>query len=356
MTCARAVCSVSPRSRGGLFGTGRAIPIIVAVALAQVAAAACSAAAVESARPQLDTTESVRLKVGAAAVRKPYAGCRWADARFGLEASDPIAAGSPPATEHRSRTIPVSEWTAFPDEPRAFRPLLADQREAQIRVGFMYGRHGQKFADLGFGGDIGLARKDISPTDAMTVSVRGLMTARFNTCASSFPQQNTDYFGGVAFGHRFGSSAYEVYLFHQSAHLGDEVLDSGERQRINFGREAVRVLLSHDFGNLRIYAGPTTNMTASESFLRGKTALQAGAEYRCRQWGRLMYAALDAQANEETNWRPGVTGQLGVQLTDGPTMRRSARVFLEFYNGYSRMGQFWNVYESFVMLGVAYNW
>jgi len=328
----------------------------VAVALAQAATPASGAAAAESARFRWDKTKPVCLPVGGNAVERHYAGCQWAEATFGRKSGEPVPAGSPGAATSRPQKIPGSEWLAFPDEPRAFRPLLADQREAQIRVGFMYGRHGRKFADLGFGGDIGLARKDISPTSAMTLSVRGLMTARFDTCASSFPQQNTDYFGGFAFGRRFGNDAYEVYLFHQSAHLGDEVLDSGERRRINYGREAVRVLWSRDYGDLRIYAGPTANMTASESFLRGKTALQAGGEYRFRRWGRLMYAALDVQAKEDTNWRPGVTGQLGVHLDDGPTMRRNVRVFLELYSGYSHMGQFWRVYESFVMLGIGYNW
>ena len=250
-------------------------------------------------------------------------------------------------------------WSLFSNRDRALAPLLADQREAQIRAGWMYGRGGDKFLDLGFGGDLGIIRRDFSPDEAMTLTLRGLITARFQTDAESFPLLNTDYYGGLAFGHRFGKNAWEVFVYHQSAHLGDEPLDFGNRARIDYGRESVRFLWSHNlFDNLRIYGGPTLNVSGSEDFVRGKVMLQAGGEYRFNPWNVPMYVAADVQVREQNEWRPSFNAQLGMYLgkhkTKNPKPR--TRIFLETFTGYSNMGQYWDTYETSAMIGLAYNW
>jgi len=252
-------------------------------------------------------------------------------------------------------------WLLFSNRDRAMAPLLADQREAQIRAGWMYGRHGDKFLDLGFGGDLGIVRGDFSPEEAMTLTLRGLITARFQTDAESFPLLNTDYYGGLAFGHRFGKNAWELFVYHQSAHLGDETLDFGRRARIDYGREAVRFLWSHNLlDSLRFYGGPTLNVSGSEDFVRGKVMLQAGGEYRFKPpcCDIPMYAAADVQVREQTEWRPSFTGQLGVELGTGEATKPKpkTRVFLELFTGYSNMGQYWSTYETSAMIGLGYNW
>ena len=269
---------------------------------------------------------------------------------------DPGAAAEAPVA--RENFIDTG-WMLFTNGDRALAPLLADQREAQIRAGWMIGRDADKFLDLGFGGDLGLLRRDFSPDEAMTLTLRGLITARFQTDAESFPLLNTDYYGGLAFGHKFGKNAYEVFLYHQSAHLGDETLDFGTRARIDYGREAVRFLWSHDFlDNLRIYGGPTLNVSGSEPFVRGKVMLQAGGEYKFKPWNVPMYAAADVQVREQTEWRPSLTTQLGMYLGEDKTKNQEhkTRVFLEMFTGYSNMGQYWNTYETSLMLGLGYNW
>ena len=250
-------------------------------------------------------------------------------------------------------------WLMFTNGDRALAPLLADQREAQIRGGYMVGRDGDTYLDLGFGGDLGLLRRDFSEDESITLTLRGLFTARFQTDADSFPLLNTDYYGGVAFGHRFGKNAWEVYFYHQSAHLGDETLDFGHRARIDYGRESLRFLWSHNFlENLRVYGGPTINVSGSESFVSGKTMVQGGAEYKFKPWNVPMYAAADVQVREQNQWRPSFNGQLGVYIgkTKKINPKPKTRVFLEVFTGYSNMGQYWDVYETSLMLGLGYNW
>lgn len=251
----------------------------------------------------------------------------------------------------------MSDWSFFSNDPRAFAPLLADQREAQVRAGFSQNRlDGDILADLAFGGDLGLMRRDWANGDAATLSVRALITARLNMNTDSTDVMNNDYFGGLAYGRRSGRDSWEIYAYHESAHLGDETLDFGKRKRIDYGREAVRFLWSRQFGNLRVYGGPTQNLSASASFNRLKTALQAGAEYRFTRWGRPLYVAGDLQTREENKWRPHLTAQIGMELGDLKKVKRRTRLFLEFYTGYSNMGQYWNEYETTVMFGLGFNW
>jgi len=270
-----------------------------------------------------------------------------------------IDTGAPAEARGAPEKFTDTGWSLFSNHDRAMAPLLADQREAQIRAGWMYGRGGDKFLDLGFGGDLGIVRRDFSKDEAMTLTLRGLITARFQTDAESFPLLNTDYYGGLAFGHRFGKNAWEVFVYHQSAHLGDETLDFGNRARIDYGRESVRFLWSHNLlDNLRIYGGPTLNVSGSEDFVRGKVMLQAGGEYRFNPWNVPMYVAADVQVREQNEWRPSFNAQLGMYLgkdkTKNPKPR--TRIFLETFTGYSNMGQYWDTYETSTMIGLGYNW
>ena len=248
-----------------------------------------------------------------------------------------------------------SGWEFWTGTDRAFKPLLADPREASVRAGLMYGRHAQKLLDATIGGDLVVAERRFSHDERLTLSMRGLFAARLNTCESSFPLLNSDYFGGVAAGYRTGDDAFELYLFHQSAHLGDEIVERGDRRRIDYSRESVRLLWSHRFGPLRVYGGPTFNLRAWPSEIRGKVTLQAGSEFRFSALGRPMYVAADVQSRQASGWDLNFTGQYGIELGDPKKLKSLPRVFLEVFHGFSNMGQYFDDRETYVMLGFGYN-
>ena len=301
-----------------------------------------------------DGAVEVRIKAGGAAVTVTMTAFRG-DASVAIE--DAIAPAEPATVVAKAPRGFMRGWKFFSNTPRAFAPLLADQREAQVRAGFSHDRReGDIHADLVFGGDLGIMRKDEPNGDATTFTVRSLISARLNMNTDSTDVMNNDYFGGVAYGRRRGRNSWEFYVYHESAHLGDETLDFGKRKRIDYGREAVRLLYARQFGDLRVYGGPTQNLSASDSFNRMKSAAQAGAEYRFRCWGRPLYVAGDVHVREENKWKPHLTTQVGMELGDPEAQRRRTRLFLEFYTGYSNMGQYWNEYETSVMLGLGFNW
>ncbi len=269
------------------------------------------------------------------------------------------AAGAPdevaaPARRERRRT----GWLYFTGADRAFKPLRADPREAAARIMYMYNcAESDNLMDAVLGGDLVLAEYNWADARRLTISARGLFTARLNTCESSFPLLNSDYFGGVAVGYRDGDDELEAFLFHESSHLGDEILEEGRRERIDFSREAIRLLWSHRFGKLRVYGGPTWSFRAyPESDVENTVVLQAGAEWLFKVSGVPMYAAGNAASRQWNDWDVNFTGQVGVLLgdkEDHPNGR--PRVFLEYFNGFSNMGQFWDEREQTIGVGLGYN-
>ena len=248
-----------------------------------------------------------------------------------------------------------NSWSVFPDTKRIFKPLLADQKEAQIRAGFGYDRSGLSFFDLGLGGDLVHAHRLIDSDREIAISVRGLISSRFDAFGKSFALLNTDFFGGLVLDYRSGKSSYELYVFHESSHLGDETLEQGVRERIDFSREALRVLWSRQFGNLRVYGGPTFNLRACPDEIEYKLTFQIGSEYDFRLWDQPFFVALDLQSLEQNSWQANITGQVGWYLDKTGKSRNRPRLFLEFFNGHSNMGQFWQEHESSIMFGIAAN-
>jgi hypothetical protein len=261
-------------------------------------------------------------------------------------AAEPVSDTNEPA---------IGEWQWWTGTDRVFPPLLADPREAQVRIGVGYADPPLKFLEAGVGGDLVVAKKRFAEDQELSVSLRGLIIGRLDTCSSSFPLLNTDFFGGVATGYRRGDDAWELYLFHESSHLGDEVLEDRQRRRIDFSREAVRLLWSHDFGALRLYGGPTFNIRGFPDDIRRRTTLQLGAEYRWVAWNTPMYVACDLKSRQENNWAVDFTAQYGIELGDPAKVRNRPRIFLEYFIGHSNMGQFFNEHEKYIMLGFGYN-
>ncbi|MCD6365526.1 MAG: DUF1207 domain-containing protein, partial [Planctomycetes bacterium] len=249
-----------------------------------------------------------------------------------------------------------SQWLTWTGGDRAFKPLLADPREASARVQLLYERHGATFFDAQIGGDIVMAQRSFSSGGRLTVSGRGLFNIRLKMGEESTPMQNSDYFGGVATALRRRDDEFELYLFHQSAHLGDEPLEAGRRSRINYSREAVRFLWARQQGPVRFYGGPTVNVNSEIREIRYRTTVQAGAEYRFRLRQRSMYVATDIQVHEENDWAANFVAQIGIELVDPETRpSRRPRIFVEFFNGFSSMGQFFRNRETYIMLGLGYN-
>lgn len=248
-------------------------------------------------------------------------------------------------------------WSFFTGTERAFTPLLADPREATSRIGVMWNaKQSRADFDAALGGDLVMAEYNWENQQRLSISARGLFTARLDMEDSDFPLLNSDYVGGIAAGYHRGNDELELFAFHESSHLGDEVIEQGRRERRDYSREAIRLLWAHRFDDLRVYGGPTVNVRSFPSDIRGKLYLQLGAEYDFALWDVPMYLAGDLQSRQVNDWSLNFTGQYGVWLGSPESFaNHPPRVFVEFFNGYSEMGQYYDVRDRYVLLGLGYN-
>lgn len=67
-----------------------------------------------------------------------------------------------------------------------------------------------------------------------------------------------------------------------------------------------------------------------------------------------MFVALDLQSRQEHDWSPNVAAKWGVWLGNPRKVGNRQWAFLSFFNGFSNMGQFYDVRETCGLLGVGY--
>lgn len=155
---------------------------------------------------------------------------------------------------------------------------------------------------------------------------------------------NSDFLGGVPLNARYGPLSAQLRVFHQSSHLGDEYLLRARDpvNRINLSYEAVDLRLSlKPFDWLRVYAGGGA-IVRSEPDLDPWTA-QGGIEITPGPlFHPLLYpvVALDVQSSEEADWTVDYSARAGVELRSEWLGSRRLQLLMEYFNGSSPNGQF----------------
>ena len=141
-----------------------------------------------------------------------------------------------------------------------FEPLITDPKEVQYSAGFhrinSSGRLGEfTAATVSYGEYFGSLRKLIADNQVWQLSIAGVLNAQFNMKADSKDHINADYSVGLSAIHRRGPISSRFRLFHQSTHLGDELILGGSAsERVNFSLEGVDILASYVWEYFRIYA------------------------------------------------------------------------------------------------------
>jgi len=269
---------------------------------------------------------------------------------------------------------PRGQW--FPDR-RAFPPLLADPREVQLATGLAWtnlfrpdagAAERPQFAfddpedmrrdlhgTVALGTTLPLWGTEPWPEGGIVVAAQAGVFARFRVEEPSRDYAASDWMVALPIEIERNPFAARLRIVHRSSHLGDEVIEDIGVRRIEFGHEALELLLARRLGNGRVYGGGAwifRSNTEHERLLAGRgirddAALQLGIDGTWVSWadGRLgLLAGVDWQSAQRTGWRDQFSAIAGIAAR-GPA--GGLRLVLRYFDGPSSVGEFFLTHESF---------
>ncbi|MGD1098555.1 MAG: DUF1207 domain-containing protein [Bryobacteraceae bacterium] len=258
---------------------------------------------------------------------------------------------------------PKSAW--FPRD-KLFSALIADPRWPHFSLSYLRSVGHAQFKDVAstnFGETFPIYRGDLYRGDLLLgqweVGIQAGVFAIFDIDTPSKNLQNADYFVGIPLTYRYEGFTALFRFFHQSSHLGDEFLLANPKvTRVNLSYEEPNLILSQEFGGwakwLRIYGGAGYLVDRDPSSLKPWT-LESGLELTSpvafiRDAVRPL-AGVDVKNNEDTRWDSDLSAVAGVQF-ENPSLQSSKLQFLvEYYNGHSPDGQFFQQKTQYTGIG-----
>lgn len=148
--------------------------------------------------------------------------------------------------------------------------------------------------------------------------------------------------------------AYKFGLHHVSSHVGDEHAERTGRQRINYTRGELVAGISWSVNDRwRTYSETGWGYDLRNDALQEPWRLQLGWEYvvPTRLWQKRLdwYVAMDLSSTEERDWNIDTTVQTGIAFRRGD---RIWRLGIEYYNGRSLIGEFFQDDERYISIGL----
>ena len=260
-----------------------------------------------------------------------------------------------------NKNQPDTQSHAFPERD-LFTPLIAAPRQPQFFISFIsIDSDVDDFlgASVGFGHTFGLYRwSSDTPGNGWQLSFFGAAFSQFNMDASSDDLINTDYQVGFPLTYRHDAFSARFRLFHQSSHLGDELLLGPQPpERINLSVEAIDAVFSYEWERWRGYAGLGYILRHDPDDLESGIA-QLGVEFRypVRLLGAHQFlGGLDVEMFEQVDWDASTSLKLGLVFGNQPRGGNGIRLMAEFYNGPAPFGQFFSIDVTYYGAGIYYD-
>jgi len=246
----------------------------------------------------------------------------------------PLAAQQAHSYEFFPHDDPFRAPIADPAEPRVFMSRLDVQRDSAADFSAAF---------LGVGYDFGLLRRrGANPDDGWQLSVFGSADSLFNLDLPGDALVNTDFRFGFPLTWRHGPWSTRARVYHQSSHLGDELILAGQApRRIDLSFESADLLAAWERGGLRLYGGASQVLRTSTDAYDG-SGLHAGFDYVSKPalFGQRLTAGVDVKWLGAADWDSGVSLKGGVKLGRHSLERRGVTLLLELYEGFAPFGQF----------------
>ncbi|MGH7616859.1 MAG: DUF1207 domain-containing protein [Gemmatimonadaceae bacterium] len=248
-----------------------------------------------------------------------------------------------------------------------FCPLIADPKATRSFVTYQRGNDSDLATDIAA---VGIADQfpffrvaGASSGSGVQLGLAGAVFAQFDLGSPSYDLLNADYLIGLPLTFRAGPVSGRVRVYHQSSHLGDELLlrpNPPKRENLSF--ESAEGLLSLDILALRVYGG-------GEYFL-GRDPIDlpqrlwhGGAELRSRTVANFGIATVrfvvagDAKVVLDTVTRTGVSARAGFEFArprEAEVGSRRWSLLAEYYDGPSPYGQFYRQQVRLTGIGMHF--
>lgn len=278
----------------------------------------------------------------------------------GAQAPAAVSLSEPQQTEAQPGDEAAEMGELFP-RGRLFAPLIADPRWPRFSAAYHYYIDDDELDNVGatsFGETLVFYR-DESPVGGLwEIGIQAGVFAIFDLDAESKDLINADYWVGIPLSYRYKDFSALFRLFHQSSHLGDEFLLRNRLNRVNLSYEGTDLKLSYDISDdLRLYAGGGYIFRKEPSDLK-PWSVQYGVELRSprtflSRTTRPLFAA-DFKNWEENDWNTDVSVRLGLEFERPTTVSRRFQIMLEYFNGSSPNGQFYNRTIEYMGLGAHF--
>jgi hypothetical protein len=250
--------------------------------------------------------------------------------------------------------------------PADFYPrYLADPRSAQTAITFL-GIFNSDIEDAGaarfnfsLGNRFGVVRFGDEPTyKAWQLDLEIGFFSHFDL-EDSLDNIGWDGIFGLYFSRRLSAAKFIRFGFlHDSSHLGDEFVEETGRQRIDYTRQeliAGMTWLPAPRSKLYTELGWAYDLKGNQEALRWQWGAEYFGAHNDHYLGLPWYAATDITFFQERDWEPAINLQMGlIYATDRATERY--RFVIEAYRGRSVIGEFSFENESYLSIGVHYDY
>lgn len=275
-----------------------------------------------------------------------------------LLAGLPVAADEPPEPE--TEADPAPRLHLFPEE-KLYPPYLADPHRPGFGImvlGFPAvgaADSGDLRAALKLGGRFAVLRVGArdDPRRQLQVAIEAGFYGQFDVEHQLDNLGWDGIYGLLVTATPRPSLQVKTGTMHTSSHVGDEYAERTGRKRINYTREELVAGVSWEPArHWRLYGEGGRAYGIRTEELQEPGRLQAGIEYQeLSAWGGRWgwYAAIDLQAFEERDWTIDPTVQVGLTA---PAGERRWRVGVGYHDGRVPIGEFFQIDERFVVLGL----
>jgi hypothetical protein len=270
-------------------------------------------------------------------------------------------ADTPPARADNwlPRLIGLSDRAERLPRGDVFEPLLADPKTPQFYASlrdFETPGGDTTIGAVGFGETFGLWRQHgVRAGDGLQLGISAALFAQFDMLTESDDLINADYIFGVPLTWRAGANSVRLRAYHQSSHLGDEFLLGNQPERINLSFESLELLLSRDQGRMRAFLGGEWLFHVDQPESLERWGAHGGLEWRAHDsflgLGRPV-AGIDVKSWEEHEWDLDVAVSVGLERGSRRPGERRVRWMLDFYDGHSPYGQFFEDEVRYVGFGI----